>query len=337
MRINDYDTLVNEKKAGPSDKFYCVAVAAGVATVVGGVAAAGTSIYNASQAKKAGQAGGGSGKDLYGSNPELPDYHNNVQLPAFNAQMGSRDYKAMLPDLLRISAGATQGGITAREKVFPGGAKLMKNASDVLSQLSAGNVPQDVIDRTQQIVAERGGGAHNMIGTGPDQLQTDFARNIGQTSQNQVDRFLSAAPQWEQLADQFAYTPAEAAQDAIQLLSQRYNYALGAGSLQKGIDENQYSAALNSARGASMPNPAVVGARNDALLQQAMQGISGGNSNYLTAIGGVVNGLGGILQNYNSAGGAARYSNTVANSPQFGNYGVQAKSGYGEFASPEFL
>jgi hypothetical protein len=61
------------------------------------------------------------------------------------------------------------------------------------------------------------------------------------------------------------------------------------------------------------PDPRVVGARNDALLMQSMNGISGGEGNYLTAINGVVSGVGGAMKGYQQIKSATPVATTTPN------------------------
>lgn len=290
---------------------YCVVTAAGVATVVGGVATAASAGYSAYQANKASKMAEGSAKDLYGSKINPTDYENTVNLPAFEALKGSSDYLAMLPQLRQIAGIETKAGINKRNKVMPGSSDIMSQAAANLIALSRGQVAPDVVDSTNRIIAERTGGAFDP--TAPDayaggssQAVAEFSRAIGRTSQQNVMDFLSAAPAWEKLADEFAYTPQEVAGTAMDLLKTRLNYELGKAGVDLNIDANRYKAGLNFERTIAAPNPQAVGAQNDMLLRKSIEGISGGAGNYITAINGIVSGLQGINSGYGQIKAANR-------------------------------
>lgn len=321
-----YDSLlVNEtiRREPKCARYYCVATAATVATIVGGVAAAGSAAYGAYQSSKMGEGiGKGGAGDLYGSRTKPTPYNNTVNMPSFDAVRGSSDYLAMLPALNKIASGVTKSGMDLREKVFPGSQKIMEGASGNLLALSRGQVAPDVVDSTNRIIAERTGGAYDpsapdSYAGGQAQSVADFSRAIGRTSAENVDRFLSAAPVWEQLADKFAYTPDEALGGAMDILRTRYQYELGKAGIDLQVDQNKYLAAANINQALAAPNPQAVGAQNDALLRQSIQGISGGAGNYLTAIQGISSGLSGV---------ASGYSNLGSGLNSAGFYGTQAQA-----------
>lgn len=274
----------------PHARCYCVATAA---TVVGGLAAAGAAVYTATNQ---------GGEAAYGSQIQPVEYENNVNIPDYDPMAGGKDYLALLPTLGAISKGITRRGIKRRDEVMPGSSQLMRKSAQNLLSMSRGQLPQDVVDQTNQIVAERSGGGFDAsspesFAGGVSQATGDFARSIGQNSQQIMQQALAAGPAWEQLADQFAYTPDEALGGAMDLLKTRYNYALQAGQLQLQIDQNQYAAALNYNRTVAMPNPAVAGARNDMAL-----GVSNASSGFLTAINGLVKGLRTPTSGYSATG-----------------------------------
>lgn len=304
--MKDHEVLVNEIE--PSFRFepkhsrcYCAAIAGAVATV-------GSAAYGAYATSQAGKGVEGGGSNLYGKKIKPVEYENNASLPSYDAMQGAGDYLHMLPVLNDIAKRTTKQGVKMREIAMPGSKQIMSEAAANLIAMSRGQVRGDVVDVTNQIVAERTGGGRNAgmpesyAGSG-DQASTEFARNIGRTSQQNVSEFLSAAPTWEQLADKFAYTPEEAAAGAMEMLRQRNSYSLATAQFQKGIDENMYTASLNEARMAAGADPAAVGARNDALLQQSMAGIQG--NGYLTSINGVVSGLSSLSTAFKGSGGGA--------------------------------
>lgn len=312
--MKELESLVNEKpsrfRGEPAHaRCYCVATAAGVATVVGGVAAAGSSIMSASKSGSGGGAPGGSPSDLYGSKIKPVKFVSHVDLPSYDATKGSADYLAMLPQLGQVAKSINRFDTKQRELQMPGSSQIMSNAATNLIAMSRGQVGADVMNLTNQAVAERTGGgfdpsASASYANSGSQAATDFARMIGRTSQQNVNDFLTAAPTWQQLADKFVYKPQDAANTAISLLTARSQYVLGAGELQNKIDENIYNGQVNYNRTVAMPNPQVVGARNDALLQNSVSQLGGGQGGgYLTGINGVVGGLQGIISGYGKIAG----------------------------------
>lgn len=317
--MKEPEVLVNESRYRGEPKHarcYCVATAAGVATVVGGVASAGASVYGAM--KKDGGGGGGSAADMYGSKIKPVQFKSNVDLPSYKSIEGARDYLSMLPMLRGIASRITDADSTLRERVMPGSKQIMSNAATNLIAMSHGQVPADVMNLTNQAVAERTGGGINpgspeSYAASGSQGATDFARMVGRTSQQNVNDFLSVAPTWEQLADKFVYHAEDAAGMAVNLLSARTQYILGAGDLQNKIDENMYTGQVNANRTMAMPNPQVVGARNDQMLQQAVGQLGGGQGGgYLTAINGVVSGLQGVVSGYGKIKGGIGGASTGA-------------------------
>lgn len=282
------DILVNEIKGRYEPRHarcYCAAIAAAAVSVAGTAYGA----YSSSQSQA--KASGAGASALYGTKIKPVKYQSNVNLPSYDAQAGAGDYLAMLPQLNAISKNVTKGNLKSVSSVLPGNSDILDNASSNLIALSRGQVGQDQIDSINRIIAEQGGGS---APGGPGSVTQDtFNRNIGTTSQANVNQFLSAAPTWEQLAEQFAYTPQEAATGAMSMLSSRNSYLLGAGELQKGVDEDEYTAKLNEARTKAGADPQAVGQQNDQLLMNAMNNISG-NGNYLTSINGAVSGLNAI-------------------------------------------
>lgn len=307
--------LVNERAWRYEPKHarcYCVATAAGVATVVGGVASVASNAINSSQAGSG--IGQGSPSALYGTKIKPVKPINNVHLPSFDPTSGGNDSIAMIPYLQEISGRMTGIQTADREKIMPGSKAMMANAGTDLTALSKGEVSGDVVGNTQRMAAEAAGGVTDtaspgQFGGGGSQGVDTFARNIGRTSQDNQNEFLSAAPSWENLANSFVYSPDQANNMAMGMLNSRNQYTLGAGDLQKSLDEDQYTEQLNFNRTQAQADPQAVGAENDALLQQAIQGMSGGNGSFLTGINSLVAGLRGINSGY-SGGSTAMGSLT---------------------------
>lgn len=251
-------------------KCYCAATV----TAVAAVAAAGTAAYGAySQGQKAKdlqsqtQAGNSA---LYGTKVNVPDF------PKYDPTAGANDYLNSLPLLGQISKQVTQQQLGNANRVSGGQLKpaLHQQGSDI-NQMLQGQVPTDVQDAVQRIVAERGGGAFMPDAQGNQQAQADFARSIGKTSFDIMKEGLSFAPQWENIVDSFTYKPQDAAHDALAFLRERTGYA-----------ENAYVAELNKARAGAMPDPGVLGAFRDNASLGLIQ--SQNQTNQLNALLGVL-------------------------------------------------
>lgn len=116
-----------------------------------------------------------------------------------------------------------------REKIFPGSKQNFQLAGNVLNDYLQGKVPQDVVNQTSRIVAERSGGSFDPF-TGGGQAQSDFARSIGKNSLDITNMGLSASPTWQQLAQSFVVNPLQVGQLALQAGQNRYAYdALNSG------------------------------------------------------------------------------------------------------------
>ena len=257
---------------------YCVAIA-GVAVTAAG---AGATMYaqkkQADAQKKALAANDPAA--AYGSKMELPDYKSNVQIPTFDASQGASDLLANQPAIAGIAKKYTKQGVNLRNLILPGSSDLLGLASTDLNALGHGQVSQGQVDSANQRIAERTGGTFDpsnptgYAGANPYTV-ANFTTGIGKQSQDNVNQFLSTLPGYEQLSQSFAYTPEKAAASAMDMLNARYNYVLGAGKLQQGIDDSTYNSIVNQIKANSTGDPQVIGARNDALTAAALTGITG--------------------------------------------------------------
>lgn len=331
--MRETNPLVNQRKREPlCARWYCAAIAAGVATV----AAAGVSAYSSSQ--KAGAASDAQGAlsnraAAYGTKVKTVDPIDNVNLPGFDPKSGVQDYANNLPMLAVLSKFNTNQAATRRDQLTGGEAsRNLKQEGVDIGQMLGGEVPKDVQDKVNRIVAERSGGAFSPSGPANQQATADFARSIGKTSTDIMNQGLSFAPQWESLVDSFTYKPQQAYLDALNGLRARNDYTLGAAQVQLKRDENQYTEELNKNKMKASADPGVAGSVNDNLQLQTIG--ANANANEANALIGAAKGIGSIYTGaaaggsdlYNSAGfisnaglGAATQSYaTPGYTPQFG-------------------
>lgn len=184
----------------------------------------------------------------------------------------------MFGDLAKFAGQSTAYQTKQREKIMPGSQEQFRLASNQLQQMLQGEVPQDVVDFTNRTVAQRTGGSFNPW-TGGGRSQPAFARSIGQLSTDMVQRGLSAAPTWQQLANSFVTPIGEAFQYANALNQTRYRYdALGTEvdmfNATQGMAnaENYYRGAQNSATW--QQNIEKYNAQQDAMIPTAIGGLA---------------------------------------------------------------
>src|SRR6478736_15280 len=236
----------------------------GTAALAGTLASTGVGVASSLGAFGGGQSGASAGAAGF---PQYQGNFRTIDNVAYNpAQIGA-DLNAVYPSLQAAAGKATNYATKQREKIFPGSGAIFNDASNIIQSYLAGQVPQDVVDQTNRITAERLGGAWNPF-TGGGQAGPAFARSIGQTSLGLQQAGLSAAPTWQQLAQSFITMPQDFAPLAMGLANQRYSYdALNTGINQfneegrLGVLANQYAAGANQ-----------YGAQQAANYQQAQQG-----------------------------------------------------------------
>lgn len=283
-------------------KCYCVAIAVSVA----GVAAAGVSAYSSSQQSaalsKAGQTAANDPAGAYGTKVKPAVYNNTVNLPNYNEGAGANDYANNIPMLNTIAAKNTAESQTLRNKVSGGQASTVFNQEGGdINALLKGSVNKDVLDEVNRQVAARSGGAFMPGGGSGQQASDDFARSIGQTSTQMMEAGLSAAPQWEGLANAFTYTPQQAANDSLNWMRARNDYTLGAAQIANTEDEQVYQAQQNYNTISASPNPQVAGGINTSLQLSALQGQQ--TTNQTNALLGAIKGAGGIYTGATASAG----------------------------------
>lgn len=272
-------------------------IAAGTTAITAGVGLAGS----------LGAFGGGSSG---GGNAGFPNFSGQFQaIPGvpYDPSAGAQDFASILPSLIGSAGQITAANSRQREKIFPGSGQIFNQASNVLQSYLSGQVPQDVVDQTNRLVAERSGGGFNPF-TGGGQAQPDFARSIGQTSLGITNMGLSAAPTWQQLAQSFVTSPLQVFDAAAQMGQQRYAYDALNTNINQFNEQGRYASETgqyNAARDQW-------GAGQYANTQQALQGQNLANT--LAGTASVFGSLAGTYQPSASTGLPARtqynYQNT---------------------------
>jgi len=157
---------------------------------------------------------------------------------------GSNLFRQAADDALEYAPAFTQANIDLQNKVTPGSSDQRKAALHQINAYIQGQVPQDVQQNTQRAIAQSFGGGYNPF-TGGGQAPSAFARNIGQTSVGLSQYGLSAAPTWQQLANQMVTRPDALIGYGIQAGHIGAGLASGAASLGNDISQSMYNSDMN--------------------------------------------------------------------------------------------
>jgi hypothetical protein len=297
-------SLVNEKKSFQDKLSYACAV---TVAAVGTLASAGVAAYGAyGQSKAAEAAGAGSPEDRYGTKLEPVPFGAN--LGTEDSLTGSaipRDVAMQtaqsLPQVFSLSKKINKKNLGRAEKLTGGNFQqtIQQEGANILA-MQRGQVPQDVVESINRIVAENLGGAFDPTAQGGGFAMSgtaaDTARRLGMTSLDLSTRGTQMGAGWRASADSFLYKPQAAFRDFY--LPQAQMAMQGA--------EQQYISDNNIARAAAMPDPQVTGAANDALVlgslqSQAMQNM--GNAGI-----GLITGGANLYNSFGSTGAQANSS-----------------------------
>jgi len=276
---------------------------------VGGLAAAGATAgagalaaYGVNKLFNNGSGGGFPSYQPFNTEQQMQNAGNLFQ----QAQQAGIDF----------SRAGTQANIRNQDRVTPGSSQQRQLAQNQINQYIQGQIPQDVQQNINREVAQNLGGGYNLF-SGGGQAPQNFARNIGQTSLGLSQYGLSAAPTWQQLANQMVVSPSVGMQGQLQ--AQQTAAGLGMQN-----QENQYQAGYNQWAGQNVQN------------QQAIQsGISGANAatnlmnsssmaNYYKGLG---SGSNSGMASYNPGQG---YMNTMMGT---GYTNPAASTGFGQMSS----
>jgi len=265
-------------------------LAASAATAGAGALAA----YGANKLLNNGSGGaGGSGGGFPSYQPFTTEQQmQNAGLLFQQAQQSGIDF----------ARAGTQANIRNQDRVTPGSSQQRQLAQNQINQYIQGRIPLDVQQNINRQVAQNLGGGYNLF-SGGGQAPQNFARNIGQTSLGLSQFGLSAAPTWQQLANQMVVRPEIGMQGQLQ--AQKTAAGLGMQN-----QENQYQAGYNQWAGQQQQN------------QQGMQMVMQG-ANFGTGLLDAANKAKYYGNLTSPAQGTSAYSN------QFGS-DMQSKTGFYE-------
>lgn len=273
-------------------------VAVGVG--LGGAAiAAGTQVYIANDqkktAKKAQSQAQVNNEALYGKKFEAVPYNDRVGTDEGYGREVMSDVlsntKQTLPDIFRIAARVNATNEAERKKRTGGAFQdtIMQEGAN-LEAMQKGNVPQDVIDQVNRMMAEHVGGAFDPSNPGfggNSATANNAARHLGLTSLDIMKTGMSMAPAWRANVDSFIYKPQNVMSDFINPVAAITG---DANRLQMARDEAEYISANNITRAEAMPNPGTVGSFRDSLLLGAMENRA--DANMAQALSGLVTSAG---------------------------------------------
>jgi hypothetical protein len=176
---------------------------AGAAATAGAGALA---AYGVNQALGAGGGGGGGG----GGMPTYQPFTTEQQM-----QNAGKLFQQAQQSGIDFARAGTQANIRNQDRVTPGSSQQRQLAQNQINQYIQGQIPLDVQQKINRQVAQNLGGGFNLF-SGGGQAPQNFARNIGQTSLGLSQFGLSAAPTWQQLANQMVVSPSVGMQGQLQ-------------------------------------------------------------------------------------------------------------------------
>jgi hypothetical protein len=238
----------------------------GAASGALGGAAMGAQIGGPYGAVAGGVLGGVMGSGLFGGGS------NSSSVPKFDPQQAlaleQMQYNQMSPQALQFGQNAynqaaqegidfakrgTAANIANQDVVTPGSSTQRQLAQNQINSYIQGQIPQDVQQQINRQVAQNLGGGFNLF-SGGGQAPQNFARNIGQTSLGLSQFGLSAAPTWQQLANQMVVSPAVGLSAGLQATGMGTQLAASAAGLGNQLAESQYQGAFNQYQAQQLQN-----------------------------------------------------------------------------------
>lgn len=281
---------------------------------IGTVAAAGVAAYGAhqqaaGQKKAAGQLNAGidaasaigTPEQLYGKKYVPPPFQDTTSSDVFGDT--NKGVAKSLPEIFNIADQINQKNRgsrnTATGKTFT---KTQTQEGANILALDKGQVPQDVVDSINRLVAENLGGAFDPSGNTASQFglsatASDTARRLGLTSLDLMKTGLQFGPAWRASVDSFLYKPQQAASD---IYGPAANLNLQAQQIKSQQDVNRYNSLVNIGKAEAGPDPQASGAKNDALVMAQLRGQAGvvnsqAQANQTAALAGLINAGGSAI------------------------------------------
>jgi len=157
---------------------------------------------------------------------------------------GKKSFNQAAQEGIDFSKQATGANIANQETVTPGLQGQRESALNQINSYIQGQIPADVQQSINRQVAQNLGGGYNLF-SGGGQAPSAFARNIGQTSLGLSQYGLSAAPTWQQLANQMVVSPAVGLQAGLQATGQGIGLATSSAQLGNQLGESLYNSQMN--------------------------------------------------------------------------------------------
>jgi hypothetical protein len=231
-----------------------------------GGAAAGSAIMPGIGTAVGGLLGGLAGSGLFGGSKTgsgLPQFNPQQalaleqqqyqQMSPQALQFGQNAYNQAAQEGLQFSKQGTQANIANQNLVTPGSSAQRQLAQNQINSYIQGQIPLDVQQQINRQVAQNLGGGFNLF-SGGGQAPQNFARNIGQTSLGLSQYGLSAAPTWQQLANQMVVSPAVGLSAGLQATGMGTQLAASAAGLGNQLAESQYQGAFNQYQANQLQN-----------------------------------------------------------------------------------
>ena len=228
----------------------------------------GGSLLSSSLSKK----GGGGGMPSFNPQEAL-----SFQSQLFNQEspqalgFGTQAYNQAAQEGINFAQQGTAANIANQEAVTPGSQQQRELAQNQLNSYIQGQVPADVQSQINRQVAQNLGGGFNLF-SGGGQAPQNFARNLGQTSLGLSQYGLSAAPTWQQLANNMVVNPSVGLSAGLTATGQGVGLAQGAANLGMQAAESQYQSQFNQYQAQQL--------QNQQLSQLLNAGIGNGLNTY---------------------------------------------------------
>jgi hypothetical protein len=227
---------------------------------------------------------------------------------------GKKSFNQAAQEGIDFSKQATGVNVANQETVTPGLQGQRESALNQINSYIQGQIPADVQQSINRQVAQNLGGGYNLF-SGGGQAPSAFARNIGQTSLGLSQYGLSAAPTWQQLANQMVVSPAVGLQAGLQATGQGIGLATSSAQLGNQLGESQYQSQMNQYKAQQLQDQQ----QAQALMSLGNLALGGygalGNASFLSSLAPSMQGM----------------LSTTGGLPAATGYGAYAQSGGGYY------